>query len=91
MSYSLARQAEDGSWPYGEAANQQWIDSFHTGYNLLSLAQATRLTEREDFREGLRRGLRFFRLKTGFGMVSQFSFGSIQLSLRSINSSMTGI
>ena len=39
----------------------------------------------------LRWDLRLFLAKTGFGMVSQFSFGAIQLSLRSMNSSMGGM
>lgn len=36
-AYSIHAQNEDGSWPYGAAGNQNWIDSFHTGYNLLAL------------------------------------------------------
>ncbi len=34
---SLADQRPDGSWPYGEAANLRWSDSFHTGYVLTCL------------------------------------------------------
>jgi rhamnogalacturonyl hydrolase YesR len=30
----VAAQKEDGSWIYGELPIQNWIDSFHTGYNL---------------------------------------------------------
>jgi hypothetical protein len=36
-AFSIYSQNEDGSWPYGEAGNQKWIDSFHTGYNLMAL------------------------------------------------------
>ena len=35
--FTIARQREDGSWPYGESAPQQWIDSFHTGFIVVSL------------------------------------------------------
>ncbi len=31
VRWSLARQRPDGSWPYGEVANLQWVDGFHTG------------------------------------------------------------
>lgn len=31
------KQQADGSWVYGEAKIQAWIDSFHTGYNLDAL------------------------------------------------------
>jgi hypothetical protein len=31
---TLAAQRPDGSWPYGEARNLGWADSFHSGYVL---------------------------------------------------------
>ncbi|MDP9344982.1 MAG: hypothetical protein M3P44_04545 [Actinomycetota bacterium] len=34
---TLARQAPDGSWPYGETSDLNWVDSFHTGFVLLCL------------------------------------------------------
>jgi hypothetical protein len=34
MTYSCSRQLQDGAWFYGEAEKYQWIDNFHTGYNL---------------------------------------------------------
>lgn len=37
VRYVLARQRDDGSWAYGEAAHHQWIDSFHTGFVLGAL------------------------------------------------------
>ncbi len=36
---TLAAQAVDGSWAYGEGAGLEWRDSFHTGFVLLALAQ----------------------------------------------------
>lgn len=38
VSYSLARQRDDGSWPYGEGRGLGWVDGFHTAYVLDSLA-----------------------------------------------------
>ncbi len=38
LATSLAAQQEDGSWPYAEAPGQRWVDNFHTGYVLESLA-----------------------------------------------------
>src|SRR5262249_34239542 len=35
--YTLERQRSDGSWLYGEDESQDWIDSFHTGFILVSL------------------------------------------------------
>jgi hypothetical protein len=39
MEFSVRRQNPDGSWWYGEAANQRWIDNFHTGYCLVALRE----------------------------------------------------
>jgi len=39
MEFSVKRQRPDGSWWYGEAENQHWIDNFHTGYNLVALKE----------------------------------------------------
>lgn len=39
MEFSVNRQRPDGSWWYGEASNQRWIDNFHTGYCLVALKQ----------------------------------------------------
>jgi hypothetical protein len=37
VSYTVACQRPDGSWPYGERDDLSWVDSFHTGYVLESL------------------------------------------------------
>ena len=37
LAYSIRYQQGDGSWYYGEADYQKWIDSFHTGFNLQAL------------------------------------------------------
>jgi len=36
---TLAAQAPDGSWPYGDAPNLGFVDSFHTGYVLANLCR----------------------------------------------------
>lgn len=40
--FVIRRQHDDASWTYGEAANQQWVDNFHTAYILMSLARIER-------------------------------------------------
>ncbi len=37
LAYSMKYQHEEGSWYYAEADYQNWIDSFHTGFNLQSI------------------------------------------------------
>jgi len=59
--YSAARQLEDGSWYYGEAAKQRWIDNFHTGYNLSALHTIQRCLNTTEFDRHLAKGFEFYR------------------------------
>ncbi len=59
--YSASRQREDGSWAYGESANQEWIDNFHTGYNLEALRSMQLSLKSDEFDSHLRKGFRFYR------------------------------
>ena len=54
-------QHPDGSWDYGEAPSQRWIDNFHTGYNLCALQTIGRCAGTTEFESRLRRGLEFYR------------------------------
>jgi hypothetical protein len=40
--YSVRAQRDDGSWAYGEKPYHQWVDNFHTGFNLVSLHEIDR-------------------------------------------------
>ena len=59
--YSAGKQHEDGSWDYGEAPTQRWIDNFHTGYNLCALWSICRSAETTEFESCIRRGFEFYR------------------------------
>lgn len=59
--YSAAQQRADGSWAYGEAETQQWIDNFHTGYNLCALRSIERDAGTSEFDLCLQRGFTFYR------------------------------
>jgi rhamnogalacturonyl hydrolase YesR len=61
MEYSCWRQRSDGSWWYAEKPNHQWIDNFHTGYNLDGLRYYIDSTGDEDLRPNLMKGLKFFK------------------------------
>jgi hypothetical protein len=39
VARTLAAQASDGTWPYGEGEGLEWNDSFHTGFVLGSLVE----------------------------------------------------
>lgn len=53
-------QAEDGSWVYGLLRVQDWIDSFHTGYNLDGLSAYEEITGDKSFHDFIERGVRFY-------------------------------
>lgn len=59
--YSASAQRDDGSWAYGEAATQQWVDNFHTGYNLCALQQIAHLLGTDEFESRIRRGFSFYK------------------------------
>jgi hypothetical protein len=58
--YSAGKQRIDGSWSYGELANQSWIDNFHTGYNLSALRAIDRYSGGSEFEPQVRRGFAFY-------------------------------
>ena len=58
--YSIDRQGPDGSWPYGEADNQRWIDNFHTAFILVSLNRIIKFLHQPGWDEALRAGFRFY-------------------------------
>ncbi|MBA2703002.1 MAG: hypothetical protein H0U60_04020 [Blastocatellia bacterium] len=62
--YVVKRQRGDGAWMYGAAANQAWVDNFHTAYVLQSLSLITKTCGAADarlFGEALQRGYKFWR------------------------------
>ncbi len=59
--YTVSKQRPDGSWLYGEASNQGWIDNFHTGFNLSALRVIGDVAATDEFEGPIRRGFEFFR------------------------------
>lgn len=60
VAYTCSRQREDGSWWYAEEAAYQWIDNFHTGYNLDSLKCFIVNTGAYEYEPHLTRGLAYY-------------------------------
>jgi hypothetical protein len=58
---TVQKQRPDGSWFYGEAPSQRWIDNFHTGYNLGALDSIARYVGTEEFTTAVQRGFEFYR------------------------------
>jgi len=61
MTYSCTRQLPSGAWLYGEDPKNQWIDNFHTGYNLDSLKCYITYSGDKDYTDKLKKGLDFYK------------------------------
>ena len=60
INFCIKRQREDGSWFYGVDKNQEWIDSFHTGYNLEALYDYQKYTGDSQYQQALDKGFKFY-------------------------------
>jgi hypothetical protein len=59
------KQKINGSWIYGEAKTQNWIDSFHSGYNLECLYDYAFYTKDNQFNLAFEKGFDYY-IKTFF-------------------------
>lgn len=59
--YTARRQHRDGSWPYGDAANDQWVDNYHMGFILVALKRVAERLETSEFDDTLTRGYHFWK------------------------------
>jgi hypothetical protein len=60
VAFTVSHQRPDGSWPYGEGRGLDWVDGFHTAYNLVSLARCLEVGEDSSIEAALDRGLTFY-------------------------------
>jgi hypothetical protein len=60
LSYTMGCQRADGSWPYAETGYQNWVDSFHTGFNLQSILYFLQLGFAEAHRPAFERAVKFY-------------------------------
>ena len=58
--FSVQSQRTDGSWFYADTNYQDWIDSFHTGFNLDSLRTLVHLGFGSEFERALHDGTQFY-------------------------------
>jgi len=58
--YVAKKQNKDGSWIYGENKVQNWIDSFHTGYNLECIYEYEKYTKDFSYSENFELGFNYY-------------------------------
>jgi hypothetical protein len=60
VNYCCKAQNEDGSWPYGKFHFHQWIDNFHTGYNLECISDYIKFSGDHSFETNLTKGFNYY-------------------------------
>jgi rhamnogalacturonyl hydrolase YesR len=65
VSYACNFQQENGAWAYGTLHYHQWVDNFHTGYNLECIYTYQKVSGDMQFEEHINKGLKYY-LKTFF-------------------------
>lgn len=59
-AYCCGHQQENGAWSYGTLPFHQWIDNFHTGYNLECLAAYQYYTHDHRFDKAIKKGTDYY-------------------------------
>ncbi|MCK5814861.1 MAG: delta-aminolevulinic acid dehydratase [Flavobacteriaceae bacterium] len=65
VAYVCKHQQKNGAWAYGTLPFHQWIDNFHTGYNLECIFTYQRISGDLSFEKNIEIGLKYY-LETFF-------------------------
>ncbi|MBS1741503.1 MAG: delta-aminolevulinic acid dehydratase [Bacteroidetes bacterium] len=60
VAFCVNYQKEDGSWSYGTLPFHQWIDNFHTGYNLECISDYMKYSRDISYSEVLHKGFKYY-------------------------------
>jgi len=60
VQYVIDRQQPNGAWAYGTLSFHQWIDSFHTGYNLEAIHIYQEISKDFEYQSNLEKGLQYY-------------------------------
>jgi rhamnogalacturonyl hydrolase YesR len=60
VAFCCDHQQEDGSWAYGTYHFHQWVDNFHTGYNLECISDYMKYSGNHSFEECVKKGFDYY-------------------------------
>lgn len=60
VKFACDHQQENGAWAYGNYSFHQWVDSFHTGFNLECIWEFQHYTGDTSFKENIEKGLHYY-------------------------------
>ena len=59
VNYSCNNQRNDGAWKYGERGHHNWVDNFHSGFNLTSVYYVQKYLNTNKWQKNVERGLAY--------------------------------
>lgn len=65
VQFCVDYQQQNGAWAYGTLPFHQWIDNFHTGYNLECISEYMKYSGDNSYKESVELGLKYY-LETFF-------------------------
>jgi hypothetical protein len=78
VTFCCDAQKEDGSWTYGTLPYHQWIDNFHTGYNLECVSDFMKFSGDNSFKSVVEKGFKYY-IETFFTMEGKPKYYSNSL------------
>ena len=60
VAYVCDKQKKDGQWTYGTLPFHQWIDNFHTGYNLECIHTYQEVSKDMTYQKNIEKGLKYY-------------------------------
>jgi rhamnogalacturonyl hydrolase YesR len=60
VAFCVKNQQENGSWTYSKLPFHQWIDNFHTGYNLECISEYQKLSLDKSYDKNIQSGLNYY-------------------------------
>jgi len=87
---SVAEQGVDGSWVYGARHHHQFIDGFHTGYNLEALDLLRRSLCVDEFDGSIEKGLDYYKANffEGDGTAKYYHNNRYPLDMHSVSQAL---
>lgn len=73
VAYCCNFQNSDGSWFYSTLPYHQWVDNFHTGFNLECIYEYSMFSNDKTYLDHFRKGLNYY-LNTFFDMQGRSSY-----------------
>lgn len=60
VQFCCDHQRENGAWAYGTLPFHQWVDNFHTGYNIESIADYTKYSGDRTYCQNVKKGFDYY-------------------------------